>query len=42
LLRQHIFEPRIPIRATKVPIDPDWLREIKGRFSDFHEADELL
>jgi bifunctional non-homologous end joining protein LigD len=27
--RQHIFQPRIPTRATKVPAGPDWLHEIK-------------
>ena len=27
--RQHIFQPCIPTRATKVPTGPDWLHEIK-------------
>ena len=27
--RQHLFEPCIPTRATKVPSHPDWLHEVK-------------
>jgi ATP-dependent DNA ligase len=29
MIRQHIFAPCIPTRATKVPAGPDWLHEIK-------------
>ena len=28
-MRQHLFEPCIPTRATKVPAGPDRLHEIK-------------
>ena len=29
MIRQHIFAPCIPTRASKVPSGPDWLHEIK-------------
>jgi bifunctional non-homologous end joining protein LigD len=28
-MRQHLFEPYIPTRATAVPSSPNWLHEIK-------------
>ena len=28
-MRQHLFQPCIPTRGTKVPAGPDWLHEIK-------------
>jgi bifunctional non-homologous end joining protein LigD len=27
--RQHLYQPCIPTRATKVPSHPDWLHEVK-------------
>jgi bifunctional non-homologous end joining protein LigD len=29
MIRQHIFEPCIPMRGTNVPAGPDWFHEIK-------------
>jgi bifunctional non-homologous end joining protein LigD len=28
-MRQHLYQPCIPTRTTKVPTGPDWLYEIK-------------
>ena len=28
-MRQYVYQPCIPTRATKVPAGPDWIHEIK-------------